>query len=140
MSLPLHFPQDQQSKREKQEMFKRSLDDQRRLKQRPSAQQHQLPDDAGLQGHHVFVPGLAAAAATLPDAAVNVPRLNHIPGLDQQVGYAPRFEGSPSPPQEKQPYMSAVSVLALSLSLCSIRSAWESLLCTLHGHTHNAGS
>lgn len=109
--MSLQFPQDQLllSKREKQEIFKRSLDDQRRMKQEASAaQQPQLPSNAGNQGRHV--PGLAAA---LPDA-VNVPRLNHIPGLDQQqAGYAPRFEGSPSPQQEKQPYMSAVSGCSL---------------------------
>eukprot|EP00903_Cladosiphon_okamuranus_P009417 g8981.t1 len=107
MSLHLHFPQDQLSKREKQEIFKRSLDDQRRIKQEASAQQQQhpqLPSNTGDQERHV--PGLAAPSP----ADVMVPRLNHIPGLDQhQAGYAPRFEGSPSPEQEKQPYMSALS-------------------------------
>lgn len=50
-----------------------------------------------------FVPGLDGVA----------PGMNRIPGLDhfQQGGggTAPRFEGNASPPQEKQPYMSAVS-------------------------------
>lgn len=124
--MSLHFPHAQDpllSKREKQEMLKISLDGQRRMKQEASAQQLQLASNAGNHGHHV--PGLVA---TLPDAT-NVPRLNHIPGLDQnQAGYAPRFEGSPSPQQEKQPYMSAVSSahssnLFLLVSLSYTRSA-----------------
>eukprot|EP00752_Nemacystus_decipiens_P010618 g9456.t1 len=104
--MSLHFPQDQLSKREKQELFKRSLDDQRRVKEEAFAQQHQLPSNAGNRGRHA--PGLGS---TLPGGLpTSVPRLNHIPGLEQhQVGHAPRFEGSPSPQQEKQPYMSALS-------------------------------
>lgn len=91
-------------------MFKRSLDDQRRMKQESCSQQH--PSNTGNQGYHV--PGLTAA---LPDD-LNAPHLSHIPGLDQHQpggghGYAPRFEASRSPQQEKQPYMSAVSIAFL---------------------------
>ncbi len=107
--MSLQFSEDPLSKREKQERFKRSLDDQRRLKQEASHQQPQLPSNAGNQGYHV--PGLSP---TLPDAADVSARINRIPGLDQpQAGssrYAPRYECSPSPQQEKQPYMSAVSM------------------------------
>lgn len=99
-------------------MFKRSLDDQRRLKQEASDQQPQLPSNAGNQGYHV--PGLTAS---LPDSADVSARINRIPGLDQpQVGssgYAPRYECSPPPQQEKQPYMSAVSMESTAHISCS---------------------
>ncbi|CAB1105145.1 unnamed protein product [Ectocarpus sp. CCAP 1310/34] len=102
--MSLHFSQDTLSKREKQEMFKKSLDDQRRLKQETSHQQdNNLPSNTG---NHV--PGLASSS--VPPDDLSIPGLNQVvPGLNQRPGYAPRFEGSPSPQQDKQPYMSALS-------------------------------
>ena len=99
--MSLHFSEDPRSKREKQEkqeLFKRSLDDQRRMKQEASiASSKRDPDDGQ------FVPGLDGVASGM----------SRIPGLDHYQqgggGAAPRFEGSASPPQEKPPYMSAVS-------------------------------
>lgn len=107
-AMSLHFPQDTLSKREKQEMFKRSLDDQRRMKQETSHQQHtNLPSNTG---NHV--PGLASSSVAPDD--LSIPGLNQVvPGLNQRPGYAPRFEGSSSPQQDKQPYMSAVSACAV---------------------------
>lgn len=101
MSLPLSHST--LSRREKQEMFKKSLDDQLRVNQEvaPSAGHHVARANSGR-----FVSGVESCA---------VPGLNRIPGLDNHQhggGYAPRFEGgspcSPSPRQQ-QPYMSAVS-------------------------------
>ncbi|CAM9140799.1 unnamed protein product [Ectocarpus sp. 8 AP-2014] len=102
--MSLHFSQDTLSKREKQELFKRSLDDQRRMKQETSHQQHNnLPSNTG---NHV--PGLASSSVAPDD--LSIPGLNQVvPGLNQCPGYAPRFEGSSSPQQDKQPYMSALS-------------------------------
>lgn len=98
--MSLHFSQDPRSKREKQELFKKSLDDQRRMKQEVSIASSKLDPDDGQ-----FVPGLDGVARGM----------SRIPGLDHYQqgggGAAPRFEGSASPPQEKQPYMSAVSDL-----------------------------
>lgn len=103
--MSLQFSQDPLSKREKQAIFRKSLDDQRRMKQESSSKPD--PFNTGNQGYHV--PGLAAA---LPDD-LNAP--SYIPGLDEHqpvggYGYAPRFEASRSPQQDKQPYMSAVSI------------------------------
>lgn len=107
--MSLQFSQDPRSKREKQELFKQSLDDQRRMKQEASlASSKRDPDD------RQFVPGLDGVA----------PGMNRIPGLDhfQQGGggTAPRFEGNASPPQEKQPYMSAVSDTCMLRRRCKV--------------------
>ena len=86
--MSLRFSQDPRSKREKQELFKKSLDDQRRMKQEASLASSKRDLDVGQ-----FVPGLEGF----------VPGMNRIPGLDhcqQGGGAAPRFEGSASPPQE----------------------------------------
>lgn len=95
--MSLQFSEDPRSKREKQEIFKQSLDDQRRMQQEASLASSK-PDP----GHGQFVPGLDGVASGM----------NRIPGLEHHQqgggGAAPRFEGSASP-QEKQPYMSAVS-------------------------------
>ncbi|CAN0476037.1 unnamed protein product [Ectocarpus sp. 12 AP-2014] len=102
--MSLHFSQDTLTKWEKQEMFKRSLDDQRRMKQGTSHQQYNnLPSNTG---NHV--PGLASSSVAPDD--LSIPGLNQVvPGLNQRPGHAPRFEGSSSPQQEKKPYMSALS-------------------------------
>lgn len=97
--MSLQFSQDPLSKREKQELFKMSLDDQRRMKQEASSEQNHVLGGNG--GNHV--PGLGAP---IPNHVTVVPGLYGVPGLDS----APRFEGSASPQQEKQPYMSAVSI------------------------------
>ncbi|CAM9383451.1 unnamed protein product, partial [Scytosiphon promiscuus] len=94
--MSLQFSEDPLSKREKQQLFKRSLDDQRRMKLATCPEQDQTRF-GGNGGNHV--PGLAASRD------VAVPGPNRIPGLD----IAPRFEGSSSLQQEKQPYMSALS-------------------------------
>lgn len=95
--MSLQFSEDPRSKREKQEIFKQSLDDQRRMQQEASLASSKPDPD-----HGQFVPGLDGVAAGM----------NRIPGLEHHQqgggGAAPRFEGSSSP-QEKQPYMSAVS-------------------------------
>ncbi|CAM9175618.1 unnamed protein product [Hapterophycus canaliculatus] len=95
--MSLQFSQDLLSKREKQQQFKKSLDDQRRMKQEASSERNHI--FGGNEGNHV--PGLGAP---LP-SGVTVPGQSAISGLDS----APRFEGSPIPQQEKQPYMSALS-------------------------------
>lgn len=101
--MSLQFSQDPLSKREKQELFKQSLDDQRRLKQEGMRQeQASLSSRKRHPDEGQFVPGLDGVS----------PGMSRIPGLDHYHdggGSAPRFEGSASPPQEKQPYMSAVS-------------------------------
>lgn len=118
--MSLQFSEDPLSKREKQERFKQSLDDQRRLKQEGmKEEQVSLASRKRDPNEGQFVPGLDGVSRGM----------SRIPGLDhcsyQDGGrLAPRFEGSASPPQEKQPYMSAVSDRRLLIPpgpICSYR-------------------
>lgn len=104
--MSLLFSRDPLTKREKQAAFKKSLDDQRRANEEnsrmsPSAdtRRHQDPISSSI-GHRI--PGLNS----VPDMTRSMPGLDHMP--QHGAVYAPRFEGSTTP-QEKQPYMSALS-------------------------------
>lgn len=99
MSFHLFEDQRKLSKREKQENFRKSLDDQLRMKQEAASLKRNVRDfTAGDDG---CVSGL-----NIPDVTRTPPGLDH--RQQQEIPNASGSDGSFSP-QEKQPYMSAVS-------------------------------
>lgn len=103
--MSLLFSKDPLTKREKQAAFKKSLDDQCRTNEEISRMSpivdtrlDQDPISSSI-GHRI--PGLNS----VPDMTRSMPGLDH---PQHGAVYAPRFEGSTTP-QEKQPYMSALS-------------------------------
>lgn len=109
--MSLAFSHDPVSKREKQEIFKKSLDDQRRMNQAaatsPCEHSSTSLDSRNGQdpnGINRRVPGLEGTGGP------GLSGLEYHHHHHQQGASTPRFEGSASPRQQKQPYMSAVSL------------------------------
>ena len=98
--MSLHLSRNPPSKREKQEMFKKSLDDQRRIKQESASRKEDIP------GHGP--PGSSRNVA-----GVYKTEFKAIPGLDHRE----RFEGAAFA-RKKQPYMSAVSASVVTVRPC----------------------